>query len=69
MTLEEQARLVELAVKDLREAVYFYAHAQEKKDYKTPRAGYDIPRCYSKESIKRRVTQIRQDLLLLERGL
>lgn len=70
MTLEEQARLVELAVKDLRDAVLFYAKACDKSRYGVARYGVDeIPRYYSKESIMRRVKQIRQDLLLLERKL
>lgn len=41
MTLEERARLVELAVKDLRDAVLFYAQACDKSKYGAPRCGID----------------------------
>lgn len=60
-------RLVELAVQDLRDAVTQYTLLCERSKYGVARYGLDdIPRYYTKESIKRRIVQIRQDLLMLE---
>lgn len=67
MTLKEQMRLVELAVKDLSDAVTQYSLACERSKYGKAAYGVDeIPRYYTKESIIRRIVQIRQDLLILE---
>lgn len=67
MTLKEQMRLVELAVKDLSDAVTQYSIACKRSKYGKAAYGLDeIPRYYTRESIIRRIVQIRQDLLTLE---
>ena len=63
----EWTKLLTLAVKDLKEAVEVYENA--KSENRCTYAGYDVPRHCSKESIKRRIVQIRQDLLMIEKGL
>ena len=60
-------KLIALAVQDLEEAVN--AYEAEKENTKWVRAGYEVPMHYSKESIMRRITQLRQNLWMLEIGL
>lgn len=60
-------KLIALSVKDLEEAVN--AYESERVNTKWVRAGYEVPMHYSKEAIKRRITQIRQDLLMLDKGM
>jgi hypothetical protein len=67
MTNLEWMKLLTLAVKDLKEAVEVYEKA--KSENRRTYAGYDVPKHCSKEAIKRRIKQIRQDLLELEKGL
>lgn len=56
-----------LAAKDLDEAVKVYEKARADGSYVY--AGCAVPMHCGKEAIKRRITQMRQDLLLLEKGL
>lgn len=67
MTNLEWMKLLTLAVKDLKEAVEVYEKA--KSENRCTYAGYDVPKHCSKEALKRRIKQIRQDLLQLEAGL
>lgn len=69
MTDRDRMALVNLAVKDLNDAVNEYVKAKKESGNRTPYPGYDVPMHCSKESIKRRIKQLRQDLLLLEKGL
>ena len=63
----DRMKLLKLAVQDMSDAVHVYEKA--KADYGYIYAGANVPKYCSKESIKRRITQIRQDLLVLEKGL
>lgn len=67
MTNLEWMKLMTLAMKDLKEAVEVYEKA--KVEGRRVWSGYDVPKHCSKEAIERRITQIRQDLLQLEKGL
>ena len=67
MTNPDRMKLLTLAAKDLKEAVDVYEEAKSKN--RCTYAGYNVPKHCSKEAIKRRITQIRQDLLQLEKGL
>lgn len=67
MTNLEWMKLLTLAVKDLKEAVEVYEKA--KSENRCTYTGYDVPKHCSKEALKRRIKQIRQDLLQLEAGL
>ena len=64
MTKRDWIKLIKLGVQDLEEAVNAYEHARE-----TYPESYDyllnIPHHYKRESICRRIVQLRQDLLLL----
>lgn len=59
--------LVTMSAQDLEEAVRAYETA--KKDSGRVWTGYEVPKYHSKESIKRRIVQMRQDLLMLEKSL
>ena len=67
MTNLDRMKMLTLAIKDLDEAVKVYekVKAKDRRTY----AGYNIPMHCTKESIKRRITQMRQDLLLLEKEM
>lgn len=67
MTNLDRMKMLALAVKDLEDAVKTYEKA--KTDKGSPVYVWDVPRHCTKEAIKRRITQIRQDLLMLERSL
>ena len=67
MTNLDRMKLLMLMVKDLDDAVKVYEKARADGSYVY--AGCAVPMHCSKEAIKRRITQIRQDLLLLEKGL
>lgn len=69
MKINERIDLIMLAAKDLEEAVYAYAIAQEHSVTGRVYAGYGIPLYYSKESIERRIVQMRQDLNILREEL
>lgn len=62
MTISELTTLITLATKDLKEAVCTY-QSERKKGYSY------IPKSCTKTAIKRRITQIRTDLLELEQEL
>ena len=64
MKVTDRVQMLRLTTKDLFEAVEVYtASARSKLGY-----GW-VPLPYTKEAIKRRITQLRQDLLLLEKEL
>lgn len=63
----DRMKLIMLAAKDLEEAVMECAKA--KGDKRFAWSGYDGPKHYSPESIRRRIVQLRQDLLMLEKEL
>lgn len=68
MTNLERMKMLTLAIKDMDDAVRAYEKAKaENGGYAY--AGYGVPTHHSKEAIKRRITQIRQDLLVLEKEL
>lgn len=71
MNTRDWMKLISLSLKELAEAVDAYAKAKEKaeKDGKPWAISWYTERHYTKEAIKRRITQIRQDLLLLEKEL
>lgn len=59
MTTNDWMTLIDLAFKDLKESVYTYLSESEK--------GYCyVPKSCTKTAIKRRITQLRADLLELE---
>ena len=68
MTNLDWMKLIQLAVKDLDAAVKVYEKAKA-ENRGVAYAGYEVPMHCSKEAIKRRITQIRQDLLQMEKGL
>ena len=67
MTILDRMKLLTLAAKDLNDAVNVYGKAKAEDKYVY--AGCTVPMHCSKEAIKRRITQMRQDLLLLEKEL
>ena len=67
MTPVERMVLVKMSAQDLGEAVADYE--KSKKDHGHTWAGYGLPLYHSKESIKRRIVKMRQDLLMLEKSL
>ena len=67
MTAVERMVLLMMSMQDLEEAVQAYEKAIEMNGAAT--AGYTVPLYYGKESIKRRIVKMRQDLLMLENSL
>lgn len=67
MTNLDRMKLLMLETKDLDEAVKVYEKA--KAENKFVYAGYAVPMHCSKEAIKRRIAQMRQDLLILGKEL
>ena len=67
----DQMKLIKLGVKDLEEAVCAYEYAR-KKNPNTVDYLWGLPDYHTRESIYRRIVQLRQDLLQLgkefERG-
>ena len=65
----EWMKLISLSLKDLADAIEVYDKAE--REMKNGAKSWQVykPNYYSKEAIKRRITQIRQDLLLLEKEL
>lgn len=63
----DRLKMLMFAAKDLEDAVKVYERAKTEKSYVY--AGYNVPMHCGKEAIKRRITQMRQDLLQLEKGL
>ena len=68
MTNLERMKLLTLAMKDMNDAVQVYEKAKADNGGHVY-AGCGVPKHFSKESIKRRITQIRQDLLVMEKEL
>lgn len=69
MKINERIDLIMLAAKDLEEAVIAYAMAKDHSITGRVYAGVGIPLHYSKESIERRIVQLRQDLNILREEL
>lgn len=67
MTILDRMKMLTLASKELGEAVKVYADAKAEDKYVY--AGCSVPMHCSKEAIKRRIKQMRQDLLLVEKEL
>ena len=67
MSPTERMVLLMLSMQDLEEAVQAYERAIEMNG--AAAAGYTVPLYHSKESIKRRIVKMRQDLLMLENSL
>ena len=67
MTNLERMKMLTLAAKDLDEAVKVYDKVKAKDGHTY--AGYNISMHCTKEAIRRRITQMRQDLLLLGKEL
>lgn len=68
MKTTERMHMVAVMTEGLESSVTAYCEAKTKKGY-SPFAGYDIPREDSKESIKRRITVIREELLNISKEL
>ena len=64
----ERMHLVALMTEGLESSVTAYCEAKKKKGY-SPTAGFDFPREDGKESIKRRITLIREELLNISKEL
>lgn len=60
----ERMVLLMMSVQDLSEAVEIYAKCMEDNGHVY--SGYDVPLYHSKDSIKRRIVQMRQNLLMLQ---
>ena len=60
----DRMNLIKLGVKDLEEAVCAYEYAR-KNNPNTLDYLWGLPDCHTRESINRRIVQLRQDLLLL----
>ena len=69
MTLRDRMDFIALAVKALDDVMKEYAPAKGEAGNRPLYAGYDVPMHSSKEAIARRIKQLRQDLLLLEKEL
>lgn len=63
----DRMHMIALATKDLLDAVKTLEKAKKERGGRA--YSWDVPRHCTKEAIKRRITQIRQDLLLLEKEL
>jgi transcription initiation factor IIE alpha subunit len=68
MTNLDRMKMLALATKDLEDAVKAYEKIKAEHGGHITYSLY-LPKPYTKEAIKRRITQIRQDLLLLEKEL
>ena len=68
MKTTERMHMVAVMMEGVESSVTAYCEAKKKKGY-TPTAGYDIPREDCKESIKRRITVIREELLNISKEL
>lgn len=60
----DRMKLIMLATQDLNDAVIAYEKARKVNPEKDD-VWWDLPRNHTRESIRRRIKQIRQDLLLL----
>ena len=68
MKTTERMHMVAVMTEGLESSVTAYCEAKKKKGY-TPCAGYDVSREDCKESIKRRITLIREELLNISKEL
>lgn len=68
MKTTERMHMVAVMTEGLESSVNAYCEAKKKKGY-SPSVGYDIPREDGKESIKRRITLIREELLNISKEL
>ena len=68
MKTTERMHMVAVMTEGLESSVDTYCKAKEKKGY-SPWTGHDIPREDGKESIKRRITLIREELLNISKEL
>ena len=68
MRTTERMHMVAVMMEGLESSVTTYYKAKEKKGY-TPYVGYDVSREDCKESIKRRITLIREELLNISKEL
>lgn len=64
----ERMHMVAVMMEGLESSVTTYCEVKKKKGY-TPSAGYDVSREDCKESIKRRITLIREELLNISKEL
>ena len=69
MTNKDMARLIVLAAKDLEDAVNVYEKAKAEGQRERVWSGFHVPQYCSLEAIKHRITQLRHDLLHLEKTL
>lgn len=69
MKTSERMNLVSLQMKDLSDAIADREKAMKQVASGVPSWQIDVPPRAKKEAIKRRITQIRQDLMELARGL
>lgn len=67
MNLVDRMKMLSLAMTDLSESVNVYAKAKEDTGY--PFVGSVVHSSCSKKAITRRITQIRQDLIMLEKEM
>ena len=63
----DQMKLIKLCVKDLDEAVCAY-EGSRMKNPNTVDYLWGLPKYHTRESIRRRIVQLRQDLLQLGKG-
>ena len=68
MKTTERMHMVAVMTEGLESSVDTYCKAKKKKGY-SPSFGYDLPREYCRESIKRRITLIREELLNISKEL
>ena len=68
MKTTERMQMVAVMTEGLESSVNTYCKVKEKKGY-SPYAGYDVSREDCKESIKRRITLIREELLNISKEL
>ena len=68
MKTTERMHMAAVMMEGLESSVHAYCKAKEKRGY-TPTVGYDVSREDCKESIKRRITLIREELLNISKEL
>ena len=68
MKTTERMHMVAVMMKGLESSVHTYCKVKEKKGY-SPYVGLDVSREDCKESIKRRITLIREELLNISKEL
>lgn len=68
MKTTERMHMVAVMTEGLESSVTAYCEAKKKKGY-SPSAGYEVSREDCKESIKRRITLIREELLNISKEL